>query len=39
MMHLHLATFLSTPGLWLGLAAATIFLGLAVRQRRYQGPI
>jgi ABC-2 type transport system permease protein len=39
MMHLNLGTFLSTPGLWLGLATAAIFLGAAVRLRRYQGPI
>jgi ABC-2 type transport system permease protein len=31
--------FLSTPGLWLGLAAAAIFLALAVRLRRYREPI
>src|SRR5215471_1038833 len=31
--------FLSTPGLWLGLAVAAIFLALAVRLRRYREPI
>jgi ABC-2 type transport system permease protein len=31
--------FLSTPGLWLGLAVAAAFLAAAVRLRRYQGPI
>jgi ABC-2 type transport system permease protein len=31
--------FLSTPGLWTGLALAAVFLFVAVRLRRYQGPI
>jgi ABC-2 type transport system permease protein len=31
--------FLSTPGLWIGLAVAAAFLAAAVRLRRYQGPI
>ena len=31
--------FLRTPGLWLGLAVAAIFLALAVRQRHYREPI
>jgi ABC-2 type transport system permease protein len=31
--------FLSTPGLWVGLAVAAAFLAAAVRLRRYQGPI
>jgi ABC-2 type transport system permease protein len=31
--------FLSTPGLWTGLAAAAVFLALAVRLRRYREPI
>jgi ABC-2 type transport system permease protein len=31
--------FLSTPGLWIGLAVAAIFLGGAIRFRRYQGPL
>ncbi|MBZ5572792.1 MAG: ABC transporter permease [Acidobacteriia bacterium] len=39
MTHLSLGTFLSTPGLWLGLAVAAVFLAAAIRQRRYQGPI
>jgi hypothetical protein len=30
---------LSSPGLWLGLAAAAALLAAAVRLRRYQGPI
>src|SRR6266498_3729256 len=33
------AKFLSTPGLWIGLAFAAAFLAAAVRLRRYQGPI
>lgn len=31
--------FLSTPGLWIGLAVAAVFLAAAVRLRRYRGPI
>jgi len=31
--------FLSSPGLWIGLAMAAAFLATAVRLRRYQGPI
>jgi ABC-2 type transport system permease protein len=31
--------FLTTPGLWIGLIVAAIFLGAAVRLRRYRGPI
>jgi ABC-2 type transport system permease protein len=31
--------FLSTPGLWVGLAVAAVFLAAAVRLRRYRGPI
>jgi ABC-2 type transport system permease protein len=31
--------FLTTPGLWLGLLVAAVFLAAAVRLRRYQGPI
>jgi ABC-2 type transport system permease protein len=31
--------FLSSPGLWIGLAIAAAFLAAAVRLRRYQGPI
>jgi ABC-2 type transport system permease protein len=33
------AQFFSTPGLWIGLAAAAIFLAAAVRLRRYREPI
>jgi ABC-2 type transport system permease protein len=31
--------YLSTPGLWIGLAFAVAFLGAAIRLRRYRGPI
>ena len=31
--------YLTTPGLWIGLAFAAVFVVIAVRQRRYQGPI
>ena len=31
--------FLGTPGLWIGLAFAAVFLAAAVRLRRYRGPI
>jgi ABC-2 type transport system permease protein len=31
--------YLSTPGLWIGLAFAAAFVAMAARQRRYQGPI
>jgi ABC-2 type transport system permease protein len=33
------AQFLSTPGLWVGLAIAAAFLAAAIRVRRYRGPI
>jgi ABC-2 type transport system permease protein len=33
------AQFFSTPGLWVGLAVAAIFLAAAVRFRRYREPI
>ena len=33
------AKFLSTPGLWVGLAFAAIFLAVAVRLRRYREPL
>ncbi len=33
------AQFFSTPGLWIGLAVAAIFLAAAVRLRRYREPI
>ena len=36
---LTLAQFLSTLGLWVGLAVAAIFFAAAVRQRRYREPI
>jgi ABC-2 type transport system permease protein len=37
--HLTPGRFLSTPGLWLGLAVAAAFLAAAVRLRRYRGPV
>jgi ABC-2 type transport system permease protein len=33
------AAFLASPGLWVGLAIAAVFLAAAVKLRRYQGPI
>ncbi len=36
---LTLGKFLSSPGLWIGLAVFAAFLAAAVRLRRYQGPI
>jgi len=32
-------TYLSAPGLWLGLIFAAVFLAAAVRLRRYRGPL
>jgi hypothetical protein len=37
--HLHPGAFLISPGLWIGLAVAAVFLAAAVRLRRDQGPI
>jgi ABC-2 type transport system permease protein len=39
MANVSLAKFLSTPGLWAGLALAALFLFAAARLRRQQGPI
>jgi ABC-2 type transport system permease protein len=39
MTHIAPAHFLTSPGLWIGLAIAAGFLAAAVRLRRYQGPI
>ena len=39
MTHITPGNFLSSPGLWIGLAFAAAFLAAAVRLRRYQGPI
>jgi ABC-2 type transport system permease protein len=39
MTHIAAESFLSSPGLWIGLAIAAAFLAAAVRLRRYQGPI
>ena len=32
-------TYLSSPGLWLGLIFAAVFIGVAIRLRRYRGPL
>jgi ABC-2 type transport system permease protein len=39
MAHIVPGSFLSSPGLWIGLAVAAVFLATAVRLRRYQGPL
>jgi ABC-2 type transport system permease protein len=39
MTHISPVAFLASPGLWMGLAVAAIFLAAAIRLRRYQGPI
>jgi ABC-2 type transport system permease protein len=39
MTHIMPGTFLSSPGLWIGLIVAAAFLAVAVRLRRYQAPI
>jgi ABC-2 type transport system permease protein len=39
MTHLTPGHFLSSPGLWIGVAIFAAFLAAAVRLRRYQGPI
>lgn len=39
MTHITPGRFLSTPGLWIGLAVAAAFLAAAIRLRRHQGPI
>jgi ABC-2 type transport system permease protein len=39
MMHMNLGRFLSTPGLWFGLLLTAAFLAVAVRIRRYRGPV
>ena len=39
MTHLTPGNFLSSPGLWIGLAIAAAFLAAAVRLRRYREPI
>jgi ABC-2 type transport system permease protein len=39
LMDLTPGTFLSSPGLWIGLAVAAAFLAAAVRMRRYRDPI
>ncbi|MCU1312153.1 MAG: transporter, inner rane subunit [Candidatus Angelobacter sp.] len=37
--HLTPGTFLTSPGLWVGLVVAAVFLAAAIRLRRYQVPI
>jgi hypothetical protein len=32
-------SFLMTPGLWIGLVFAALFVAAAIRLRRYRGPI
>jgi hypothetical protein len=39
MTHFMPGSFLSSPGLWIGLAIAAVFLAAAVRLRRYREPI
>ena len=39
MTHVHPASFLGSPGLWIGLALSAAFLVAAVRMRRYQEPM
>jgi ABC-2 type transport system permease protein len=39
MTHIVPSLFLTSPGLWIGLAVAAAFLAAAVQLRRYQGPI
>jgi ABC-2 type transport system permease protein len=39
MTHITPASFLASPGLWIGLIIAAGFLFAAIRLRRYQGPI
>ena len=39
MTHLTPGSFVSSPGLWIGLAMAAIFLAAAVRIRRARGPL
>jgi ABC-2 type transport system permease protein len=37
--HLTPAAYLSSPGLWLGLIVAAVFIIVAIRVRRYRGPL
>ncbi len=39
MTHIAPGSFLSSPGLWIGLAIAAAFLAAAVQLRRHRGPI
>jgi len=33
------AAYLSSPSLWLGLMVAVVFIAVAIRLRRYRGPL
>jgi ABC-2 type transport system permease protein len=37
-VHITLGRYLTSPGLWIGLALTALFLAAAVRLRRYRGP-
>jgi ABC-2 type transport system permease protein len=39
LMHLTPGRFLTSPGMWIGLAFFVVCIAAAVRLRRYQGPI
>jgi ABC-2 type transport system permease protein len=39
MTHATPAEFLASPGLWIGLGVAAVFLALAIQLRRYRGPV
>ncbi len=39
LMHFRPNQFLISPGLWIGLTVAAVFLAAAVRLRRYRGPV
>jgi ABC-2 type transport system permease protein len=39
MTHITPGRFLGSPGLWIGLVVAAAFLAVAIRLRRYRGPI
>lgn len=39
MTQITLAQFILLPGLWIGMALAAVFLYVAIRVRRYRGPI
>jgi|SRR4029077_18945830 len=39
LVQLRPGRYFTTPGLWIGIAFAAAFVAIAVRQRRYRGPI